>query len=151
MDLLLTRIKFVGFNPFIPDIKLSRLVTKYKQSNEYRTIRREEQRFITEKWNLLREFFQPEEIATCIDRANYKFITEWYIEKRHKHYINNIEKVKQQSKEYYQRNKSKLSERVPSTNGRIWLNDYQTKSDADVPMGQSRVGPSRPSDHYQGL
>ena len=122
-----TRVKFGSFRPYIAGTKHITLEAKYTKSPEYRTILQEEQKMITEKWQLLRQYFEPEELSRILDQANDKSRTNWFLQERKNHYQNNKEKVKEQTREYYKNNKEKYEQKVTCECGAVIRKDCLSK------------------------
>ena len=107
----LTHLIFGSYYPCISDRDMTRTCVEYVNSENFKSIRNEEQNYLIGKWQYLREFFEAEELAECIENANEQFYKMWSSQQRKIYYDKNAEKIRQQSKTLYERNKEKMHEK----------------------------------------
>ena len=96
----ITHLVFGSYYPCIADRDMTRTCVEYVNSEQFKNIRSEEQKYLIGKWQYLREFFEAEELAECIEKANDAFYSRWYSQQRKIYYDNNSEKIKQQKRMY---------------------------------------------------
>ena len=104
----ITHLVFGSFYPHLPDNDIALLYTKYLKSENYATIRKEEQIYLAAKWNYLQKYFETEELAEGIRKVNEEFYRKCCSQQRKTHYEKNIEKINAQRRECYERNKDKM-------------------------------------------
>ncbi len=64
---------FGAYDPYIGDNKLLSLHTAYINSSAYKEIAESRVKYLLEKWNFMRKFFEAEFIANEIDKVNVDF------------------------------------------------------------------------------
>ena len=105
-----TRSMFGTYDPYLADAHIA-LCRKYWKSKQHANIKQDEVIYHTEKWKYLRTFFEAEELADCIEKANDEFYKKWYSQQQKIYYDKNTEKIRQQQSVLYALNKEKMQER----------------------------------------
>ena len=67
-------------------------------------LKEEEQKYLLEKWNYMRTFFDAEFIIENIEEVNCNFYHKLYLKQRKIHYDKNAEKLRKQARENYYKN-----------------------------------------------
>ena len=60
---------FGKFNPDFEMQEISRINFKYLHSDEFKIIKQEEEKYVLEKWQYLKQFLKSKEVEECIEKA----------------------------------------------------------------------------------
>ena len=102
---------FGKFNPDFEIQEISRINFKYLHSDEFKIIKQEEEKYVLEKWQYLKQFLKSKEVEECIEKAEKQLKKELELEKQKIYYANNAEKIKQQKRDHYSANREKGQQR----------------------------------------
>ena len=70
------------YDPDTSDKTLWKLLNEYRCSDVFRIINEEEEKYLLEKWNFVRKFFEAENLCEDILRINDEFRLNWIKQKR---------------------------------------------------------------------
>ena len=71
---------FGKFNPDFEMQEISRINFKYLHSDEFKIIKQEEEKYVLEKWQYLKQFLKSKEVEECIEKAERQLKKELELE-----------------------------------------------------------------------
>ena len=104
----ITHFVFGTFHPHLSDNDVTQLYADYLKSEPYKNIRKEEQMYLSAKWQYMRIYFEAEELAEGIRKVNEEFYIKCCLQQRKNQYDKNNEKINEQRRELYALNKEKM-------------------------------------------
>ena len=122
---------FGQYDPYILDNALCYVHRKYIKSQEYIQLREEEEKYLLEKWNLMRKFFDAENLCEDIERINQEFRIKCILQKRKEYNEIHREELKEKCKIYNESHREQINrrrgEKITCECGAIVRRDYLTQ------------------------